>query len=117
MPIRIRVEIIGHVGGHLDIVCPDDVEVSIRGVHPPPLHVVAWAVLEATEPSVHENIAALMRIEFGAPPFAAVVHMGGVAELPVSTCLVGRGVYHIPGSNGRKVAVTFLDQQMKGIPK
>lgn len=108
MPIRIRVEIVGHIGGHLDIMCPDHIELSIRGTHPPPLHVVAWAVLEATEPSLHENIMAQASIEFGAPPFAAVVHMRSAADLPINTCHIGHGVYHIPGSNGRKVAVTFI---------
>lgn len=105
MPIRIRVALVD-VTGHVDIICPDELETRIRGAHPPPLHLVAWAVIEATEPSVHENIVAASASEVGTPPFSYLVHMTCVADLPVGTVHVGHSVYHIPGV--RRVAVTLL---------
>lgn len=105
MPIRIRVALV-EVTGHVEIVCPDDLELRMRGTHPPPLHLVAWAVIEATEPSVHENIVAAARSEVGTPPFSYLVHMACVSDLPVGTVHVGHGVYHVPGI--RRVAVTLL---------
>lgn len=101
MPHRMKVNCAGP--GACIVVCPDEVEKDIRDYLQPPLHLVAWAILEACAATRLENVEAVRN---SANNFGEMAGMyTSILDLPMDTVEESPGVWVV----NHCVWVTLLD--------
>lgn len=100
MPHRMKVNCAGP--GACVVVCPDEIEKDIRDYLQPPLHLVAWAIMEACAATLYENVEA---VHNSGCNFDEMAGMEGIQDLPMDTFEESPGVWVV----NHCVRVTLLD--------